>query len=184
MLCDTYQVRHLDMATADQLKALIRSHSDGDDERFYATAMQVAAQAARQGHIRFAQELRDLVDSAKAKALRAALSSQRTRPTPVVQPRGELAGLLSAVYPHTRLADMALEAPVREKINRILLEQRQRDRIHEHGFVLLRTFMFVGPPGTGKTTSSSHSFASPKRNGKRYEPRTRLSGSTRSSDDG
>jgi hypothetical protein len=35
------------MATADQVKAAIRSHAHGDDTRFYAIAMQVAAQAAR-----------------------------------------------------------------------------------------------------------------------------------------
>jgi hypothetical protein len=56
------------MATADQVKALIRSHADGDDTRFYAIAMQVAAQAARGGHGKFAQELRELVDKVKARA--------------------------------------------------------------------------------------------------------------------
>ena len=38
------------MAKADQIKALIRSHAEGDDPRFYAIAMQVAAQAVRSGH--------------------------------------------------------------------------------------------------------------------------------------
>lgn len=38
------------MATADQVKALIRSHAEGDDTRFYAIAIQVAAQAAQSGH--------------------------------------------------------------------------------------------------------------------------------------
>ena len=31
------------MATADQVKALIKSHASGDDERFYAVALQLAA---------------------------------------------------------------------------------------------------------------------------------------------
>src|SRR5439155_7884207 len=39
--------------TAAQVKALIRSHTEGDEERFYSVALQVAAQAARQGHSRF-----------------------------------------------------------------------------------------------------------------------------------
>src|SRR5437773_7132443 len=105
------------MATADHVKALIRSHAEGDDERFYAIAMQVAAQAARQGHTRFAQELRDLVDQAKARA-KAAPPGQRTKPVPVVQPRGELSGLLTAAYPKTRLADLALDEVVRSRIDR------------------------------------------------------------------
>src|SRR3954462_3149339 len=54
------------MATAEQLKALLKSYSEGDEERFFATAMQVAAHAARQGHGKLAQELRELIDAAKA----------------------------------------------------------------------------------------------------------------------
>jgi len=85
------------MATADQLKALIRSHADGDDTRFYAVAMQVAAQAARNGHHKFAQELRKMVDAAKVK--RSPPPASRFKPIPLVQPRGELAGLLTVSYP-------------------------------------------------------------------------------------
>jgi hypothetical protein len=43
------------MATANQIKALIRSHADGDDTRFYAIVMQVAPQAAPSGHGKFAR---------------------------------------------------------------------------------------------------------------------------------
>ena len=55
------------MATAEQLNALLKSYSEGDDERFYAVAMQVAAHSARQGHGKLAQEMRELIDAAKAK---------------------------------------------------------------------------------------------------------------------
>ena len=55
------------MATADQLKALVRSHASGDENQFYSVALQVAARAARSGHNKLAQELRDLVDEAKAR---------------------------------------------------------------------------------------------------------------------
>ncbi len=142
------------MATADQVKALIRSHAEGDNERFYAVAMQVAAQAARNGHTRFAQQLRDLVDLAKSRA-KATPAGQRTRPVPVVQPRGELAGLLTAAYPKTRVADMALDDSVRSRIDCVLLEQRQRERIQEHGFAPLRKLLLIGPPGTGKTMTAA-----------------------------
>lgn len=142
------------MATADHVKALIRSHADGDDERFYAIAMQVAAQAARNGHTKFAQELRDLVDRAKGRSI-ATFHGQRTKPVPVVKPRGELAGLLSATYPKTRLADMVLDDAVRLRIDQVLIEQRQRRRIQEHGLAPVRKLLLVGPPGTGKTMTAS-----------------------------
>ena len=77
-----------EMATADQVKALVRSHAEGDDTKFYSVALQVAARAARGGRNHFAQELRDLVD-----ALRK-VSPSAGRPIPVNQPRGEIVWLV------------------------------------------------------------------------------------------
>lgn len=142
------------MATADHIKALIRSHSEGDEERFYATALQVAAQAARQGHAKMAKELRDLVDRAKAHGNPPA-QGQKTKPVPIVQPRGELAGLLTASFPTIRLADMALDQSVRSRLERILLEQRQREKLRAHGMSPIQKLLLVGPPGTGKTMTAS-----------------------------
>lgn len=141
------------MANAEQVKALIRSHAERDDGRFYAIAMQVAAQAARTGHGRFAQELRDLVDRAKSR--QGDEPGRRVSPTPLAQPRGELAGLLVVTYPSTRLAQMALAPSVEARLQRVLLEQHQRERLTQHGFSPLRKLLLVGPPGTGKTMTAS-----------------------------
>ena len=78
------------MATADQIRALVKSHSEGDDDRFYSIAMQVAANEARKGHSDFAAELRDLIDRATERA--SALV-----PIPLAAPRGELADLLASM---------------------------------------------------------------------------------------
>ncbi|MEP7182346.1 MAG: ATP-binding protein [Betaproteobacteria bacterium] len=142
------------MAKSEHLKALVRSHAEGDDSRFYAVAMQVAAQAARSGHGKFAQELRNLVDEAKARA-KAIQVSRDLKPIPIAQPRGELAGLLTVGYPKTRIADMALTGALRGRLDRVLTEQRQRDRIREHGFSPIRKLLLVGPPGTGKTMTAA-----------------------------
>ena len=37
------------MPSADQLKALLKSHLEGDDQRFYCVAMQLAAHEAKLG---------------------------------------------------------------------------------------------------------------------------------------
>ncbi len=137
------------MATSEQLKALVKSHAEGDDPRFYSIALQVAAGAARGGQNRFAQELRDLVDT-----LRKSLGKGAPRPILVAQPRGELVGLLTASYPRIRKCDIILESNVRQQLDRALLEQRQQDRLKAKGFHPLRKLLLVGPPGTGKTMSA------------------------------
>lgn len=141
------------MADADQIKALIRSHAEGDDTRFYSIAMQVAARAARNGHDRLAQELRQLVDEAKTRA--ASVIRQPAAAIPLAQPRGELAGLLVVTYPKTRLADMELAEPLRARIVRVIREQRHRDRIRHHGYQPIRKLLLIGPPGTGKTMTAA-----------------------------
>ena len=140
------------MPTADHVKALVRSHAEGDDTRFYSVALQVAARAARSGQSRFAQELRDLVDELRKGEGRKAVA--HGRPVPVAKPRGELADLLSISYPATRMADLVLEGSVREQLLRVITEQRQQDRLQEQGFHPLRRVLLLGPPGTGKTMSA------------------------------
>lgn len=136
-------------ASADHVKALVRAHAAGDEEVFYSVALQVAAKAARQGHARLAADLRDLIDSSKAD------STPRTvAPTPVVQPRGELADLVTVGYPTTLLSDMTLAATVRSKLERVLHEQRQRERLAHYGFLPIHRLLLVGPPGTGKSMTA------------------------------
>ena len=139
------------MATNDQLKALVVSHADGDDPQFYAIAMQVAAKAARSGQTKFAQELRDLVDDLRVKGV----TSARVAPVvAVTQPRGELGSLLAVTYPNARLTDLTLPDDLSQRLQQVLLEQRQRDQLSRHGLQPARRLLLVGPPGTGKTSSA------------------------------
>ena len=55
------------MASAEQLKALLRSHLEGNDDQFISVAMQVAAHEARLGHGKLATDLRDIIDQAKSR---------------------------------------------------------------------------------------------------------------------
>jgi len=140
------------VATAEQIKALIRSHIEGDEDRFRALAIQLAAQAARKGQGKFAQELKRLLDQA---AEIGDFPPKLSGPVPLAQPRGELAGLLSVFYPTVRLSDMVLEESVHERLRRVLVEQRQQQKLTQHGLTPRRKLLLTGPPGAGKTMSAS-----------------------------
>ena len=136
------------MPKADQLKALLTSHLEGDNDRFISVAMQVAAHEAQLGHGRLATDLRDIIDQVKTQR-------RAGPPVPIAQPRGELANLLEASYPKARLGDMILGEPLASRIHRVIHEQRHAGRILDHGLSPRRKLLLVGPPGTGKTLSAS-----------------------------
>jgi SpoVK/Ycf46/Vps4 family AAA+-type ATPase len=144
------------MATARQLRALLKSYAERDEERFYSTAMQLAAHEARLGHGNLARELRALVDRAKEMRRQPEPSRDRSRaPVPLAAPRGELEGILSASYPKTHLADMVLSSELDQKLRRVLREQRQRHKLEAHGLPPRFRLLLVGPPGSGKTMTAS-----------------------------
>lgn len=133
---------------AEHVTTMIRSYSAGDEESFYAAALQVAAREARQGHTRLASDIKKAVD-----ASRSALPSGSV--TYLAQPRGEVANLVVASQPEVGLRDLVLSDDLMASIKRVLAEQRQRARLLDHGFTPAHRLLLEGPPGTGKTMTAS-----------------------------
>ncbi|MDE2468611.1 MAG: AAA family ATPase [Bradyrhizobium sp.] len=139
--------------SARRIMALLKSHIDGDTQQFYSTALQVAADEARQGHARIAKELRDLID--QGRSMQTSVPLKPAYATPISQPRGDLASMLSIDYPTIRLSNMVLDEAIRSRLERLLLEQRQSARLLAHDLRPRRKLLLTGPPGSGKTMTAS-----------------------------
>lgn len=141
------------MANGDQIKAMLRAYKDDDENQLLTLALQIAAREAKAGHNRLAGEIRDLVDQLKSE--RSEIISTSRQPTPIRQPKGELADLVHVTYPETSIDELILDPETRARIDRLILEQRQAHLLREHGLMPRRKMLLIGPPGTGKTMSAS-----------------------------
>lgn len=131
------------MATAEQIKALIRSHLSDDTERFFTAALQVAAHEAGQGHGALAHEIRDLVDKAR-----------REKGAVVLKFPLEMRGLVLSEEPELHKSMLVLPPALLNRIERIIHEYRQQDKLKSHGLACRRKILLIGPPGTGKTMTA------------------------------
>ena len=136
------------MAKAEQIIRLLKSHIDGDSEKFYSIAMQVAAHEAKKGHDKLAQELKKLIDNAKS-------SKGGNNVVSIIKPQGELANLLSVEYPDIKLSSLTFSDKLQDNFKRIIHEYRQRDKLRKHNLEPRRKILLYGSPGTGKTITAS-----------------------------
>lgn len=136
------------MASSEHIKALLKSHLEQDDDRFLSIALQVAAHEARSGHGKLAQELRDIVEKARKRP-------RTGHAVPIAKALKDTSGLLSATTPRLRLGDLVAPHDVKDRLARVIREQRHASKLKNHGLQPRRKLLLVGPPGTGKTFTAS-----------------------------
>lgn len=130
------------MATAEQMKSLIKAYVDRNDEKFKTVVLQIAAHEAKLGHDNLARELKMQIDK---------LGSKRAS---IVQLTSQNPMLLLSV-PNCDLSELIVSDDINEKIQRILNEYRNRNKLYSYGLTNRRKILIEGKPGTGKTLTAS-----------------------------
>lgn len=137
------------VANAKQLIGLLKSHVEGNEERFFDLALQLASAEEQKGHTRLAEQLRQWVEAGQTP------KSRTPTPTLIAKPRGELASIIGTAYPETRLNDLILPEAVSSELEQLVVEFRKRDILEKHGLTPRQRVLLAGPPGTGKTMTAS-----------------------------
>ena len=130
------------MATAEQVKCLVKAYANHDDEKFTTVALQIAAHEARVGHDAVARDLKKEID----------LISKKKPETYRIEPVNPLF-LFSS--PSVRESDVIVSADVATRIERVLIEFRNRRKLQSYGYANRRKLLLEGVPGTGKTLTAS-----------------------------
>ncbi|MBN9302518.1 AAA family ATPase, partial [Dysgonomonas mossii] len=131
------------MATANQIKTLIKSHFEENNEKFNTVALQIAAHEAKLGHSNLANDIKQIIDNGKK-------TSPKLKPL-----NSELQGLVLEVESDKKLSDLIVPSEIKDRINRIIREFTHRNKLLSHNLENRRKILFSGPPGTGKTMSAS-----------------------------
>ena len=131
------------MATADQIKTLIQSHFDRNEERFRTVVLQLAAYEAKQGHTALARDIRTLVDKSRSKSSK------------VVPLNKEFNDLIHTSINVNYLSELVVTEEIKSRVERVINEFRQRDKLRKYGMSNRRKILLAGPPGTGKTMTAS-----------------------------
>lgn len=126
------------MATADQVKNLVKAYIARNDDRFKTIVLQIAAHEARLGHDGVARDLKSQIDK-----LGKSVAS-------VVQLTPQNPMLLLSLPKHD-ISELIVSDEITEKIQRILNEYRNRYKLHSYGLTNRRKILIEGQPGTGKT---------------------------------
>jgi SpoVK/Ycf46/Vps4 family AAA+-type ATPase len=131
------------MAKADYIISLIKSHYNNEPERFTTIALQIAAHEAKLGHNIVANEIKTVIDKAKETKYK----------TKTFAP--DLQGLIQENVPAVNLSDIIAPDNIKSRVNRIIAEFVQRDKLRKHDLENRRKILLSGPPGTGKTLTAS-----------------------------
>lgn len=130
--------------------ALVRTHASGDEEAFYAVALQAAAREARQGHHHLAADIKKAVESS-----RESRRTQLAKVTRLPRSQNDVTDLIEVSYPQVSLRDLVIAPDLAAQVVQVIQEQRQRAVLAEHGFTPMHRLLLEGPPGTGKTMTAS-----------------------------
>lgn len=130
------------MATADQIKMLIKSHYADNNEHFTTAVLQLAAHEARSGHVALAREIQEIVTKERSKRNNILHLNKYNE-------------LIDYQETDHRLSEMIINEELKERIYRIKNEFRRQDELKKHNLKNRRKILLVGPPGTGKTMTAS-----------------------------
>lgn len=131
----------------DDIVHMARFGVCGDTRQFSASVRRLARRLKRSGS-EVGEELLSIIADGTSQG-----SAMRRAPSDILAPSAVLSDLLIEVQ-EMHAATPSLPSGLRMQLNRLIVEQKQRRKLEKAGLMPMRTGIFVGPPGVGKTMTA------------------------------
>lgn len=132
------------MARSDLLISLVTAGTNGDKRLFRTAAEAIIAEERAKHH--------DVLADRLTKAIQSNGNGTGLLPTPTTDPIYRGRDFISEIVPRRRLEDIVLPRLARQAVQELIEEQCRADVLRAHGVEPRNRVLFVGPPGTGKTS--------------------------------
>lgn len=132
------------MATSEQIVSLIKAHNENNNEKFRTIILQIAAYEAKHNHQKIALNLKKNAETINNNRSNILKFSNNT-----INPLVYL-----SIETH-KLDELIVSNNINIRINRILNEYLNRNKLKSFGMCNRRKILIEGAPGTGKTFTAS-----------------------------
>ena len=133
------------MATGEEVKSLIKSHFNNEPERFRNIALAIASNELGKGNSILARAIRKLVDTGE----KTDTTNHR-----ILNLSKDLKGLVLTEEPRTSKQVLVINPDLQSRIDQIIHEYRNQEKLKLHGLSHRRKVLLIGSPGTGKTMTA------------------------------
>jgi len=135
------------MARSDLLVSLVKAGTNGDNRAFRSAAEAIIAEERAKQHSILADRLTTAMQAnGNGNPMRTNLQTITFEQSY----RGR--DFVSEVVPRKQIDDLILPVLAKQNVLELVEEQRRADLLRAHGIEPRNRILFVGPPGTGKTT--------------------------------
>lgn len=133
------------------IAALVANHAAGDEDGFYAVALDVAHRELSKGRRNAALEIRQAIEDARGEQVE--LQSVEDD-DPGVDVDSDLAEFIKVSRPDAAFEELTISGDLIERVRQILDEHHNAALLRDFGFTPAHRLLMEGPAGTGKTATA------------------------------
>ncbi|WP_022869784.1 ATP-binding protein [Yaniella halotolerans] len=133
------------------IAAMVANHAAGDEDGFYAVALDVAHRELTEGRRNAASEIREAIEHARGEAVELQTVEDDDLGVDI---DSDLAEFIQVSRPDAKFDELTISFELIERVRHVLDEHENAALLRDFGFTPAHRLLMEGPAGTGKTATA------------------------------